>query len=66
MINLVVYNVIGERLDELKNEVQQPGTYELNWSGNGHPSGIYFVSITESPTNGATKNSKTIKMNLIK
>ncbi|MDR3668675.1 MAG: right-handed parallel beta-helix repeat-containing protein [Ignavibacteriaceae bacterium] len=66
MVNMVVYNIIGEKLDELKNEVQQPGTYELNWNGVGHPSGIYFVSITESPTNGVAKNSKTIKMNLIK
>jgi hypothetical protein len=66
MINLVVYNIIGERLEELKNEVQQPGTYELSWSGNYHPSGIYFVSITEAPTNGLAKSSKTIKMNLIK
>jgi hypothetical protein len=66
MINLVIYNLIGERIDELKNELQQPGTFETNWNGSGHPSGIYFLSIIESPVNGSAKNSKTIKMNLIK
>ena len=66
MINLVIYNIIGERIDELKNEQQQPGTYEINWNGSGHPSGIYLLSIIESPVNGSAKNSKTIKINLIK
>jgi hypothetical protein len=66
MINLVIYNIIGERIDVLKNEQQQPGTYEINWNGSGHPSGIYLLSIIESPINGSAKNSKTIKMNLIK
>jgi hypothetical protein len=66
MINLVIYNLIGERIDELKNEIQQPGTFETNWNGSGHPSGIYFLSIIESPVNGSAKISKIIKMNLIK
>ena len=66
MINIVIYNIIGERIDELKNEQQQSGTYEINWSGSSHPSGIYFLSIIESPVNGSANNSKTIKMNLIK
>jgi hypothetical protein len=66
MINLVIYNIIGERIEELKNEQQQPGTYEINWSGSGRPSGIYLLSIIESPINGSTNNSKIIKMSLIK
>ena len=66
MINLVIYNLIGERIDELKNEIQQPGTFETNWNGSGHASGIYFLSIIESPVNGSAKISKIIKMNLIK
>ncbi|MDR3610247.1 MAG: hypothetical protein P4L27_06785 [Ignavibacteriaceae bacterium] len=66
MINLVIYNVIGEKIEELKNDIQQPGTYEINWNGNNHPSGIYFLSIIESPVNGSAKSSKIIKMSLIK
>ncbi|MDR3666223.1 MAG: hypothetical protein P4L35_05210, partial [Ignavibacteriaceae bacterium] len=66
MINLEIYNIIGEKIDELKNEIQQPGTYEINWSGSNHPSGIYLLSLVESPANGNAKISKTIKMNLIK
>jgi hypothetical protein len=66
MINLEVYNIIGEKIDVLKNEMQQPGTYEINWSGSNHPSGIYLLSLVESPADGSTKISKTIKMNLIK
>jgi hypothetical protein len=65
-INLVIYNIIGEKIDELINDIQQPGTYELNWNASNHPSGIYLLSINISPLNGGPKNSKTIKMNLIK
>ena len=50
----------------LRTNIQQPGTYEINWNGNGHPSGIYLLSIIESPVNGSAHNSKTIKMSLIK
>ncbi|MDR3666757.1 MAG: hypothetical protein P4L35_07940 [Ignavibacteriaceae bacterium] len=66
MINLEIYNIIGEKIDELKNEIQQPGTYEIRWSGDNHPSGIYLLSIIESPLNRSERISKTIKMNLIK
>jgi hypothetical protein len=65
-INLVIYNILGQKIEELRNDIQQPGNYELNWNASNHPSGIYLLSITEAPTNGSTKISKTIKMNLIK
>jgi hypothetical protein len=65
-INLVIYNILGQKIEELRNDIQQPGNYEVNWNASNHPSGIYLLSITESPVNGGTKISKTIKMNLIK
>jgi hypothetical protein len=66
LINVKIYNVLGEKIDELRNDIQQPGNYEINWSASNHPSGIYLLSIVESPTNGSAKISKTIKMNLMK
>lgn len=65
-INIIIYNILGEKIDELTNEIQQQGSFEINWSGNNHPSGIYLLSIVEISTNGNSSNSKTIKMNLIK
>jgi hypothetical protein len=65
-INILIYNILGEKIDELVNEIQLPGNYEMNWSGNNHPSGIYLLSIVETSTSGNISNSKILKMNLIK
>jgi len=42
-MKLVIYNVVGQRIYELKNEYVLPGYYAVNWNGSFHPSGIYFV-----------------------
>lgn len=66
IVKLAIFNLTGEKIDELKNDIELPGTYELNWSASTHPSGIYFLSITGSPVNGSPAYSRIIKMNLVK
>jgi hypothetical protein len=43
-----VYNILGEKVVTLVNGVQNAGTYEVKFSGNNLPSGIYFYSINTS------------------
>ena len=42
-IKLDIYNIRGQKIDELMNEYVLPGYYRVSWNGSIHPSGIYFV-----------------------
>jgi len=42
-IKLEIYNIRGQKIDELINEFILPGHYLVNWNGSFYPSGIYFV-----------------------
>ena len=60
LVNLVVYNLMGEETAVLENTVKLVGTYKLNFNAADIPSGIYFITLTV----GAF--SKTKKMVLLK
>lgn len=42
---LKVYDVLGNEITLLVNELKQAGTYEIEFSGTGLPSGIYFYRL---------------------
>jgi hypothetical protein len=42
---LKVYNVLGQEVATLVNEVKQPGTYTVQWDASGMASGMYFYRI---------------------
>ena len=44
-VNLSVFNVLGEKIKELKNEVMKPGYYEVELNASDLASGIYFFRI---------------------
>ena len=49
-VRLIVYNVLGEQIKILVNEVQAPDSYTMDWNGNNDigkpvPSGIYFYRL---------------------
>ncbi|WP_297844763.1 T9SS type A sorting domain-containing protein [Ignavibacterium sp.] len=45
MVNISVYNAIGEKVATLVNGLQQAGRYEVNFDGGNLTSGVYFYSI---------------------
>lgn len=52
-VSVKIYNVLGQAVATLVNEVKQAGTYHATWNASGFGSGIYFCrmqtgSITES------------------
>ena len=62
---LLVYDLIGKKLETLVNEEQTPGSYEVNFSAENLSSGIYFYNLrTNLRTN--SRFNKTRKMLLIK
>ncbi|MBI4547812.1 MAG: VCBS repeat-containing protein [Ignavibacteriae bacterium] len=44
-VSLKIYNVLGEEVVTLVNEVKEQGRYVVNWNPAGVPSGVYFYRI---------------------
>ena len=49
-IMISIYNIKGQKINELKNEYILPGYYSINWNGSFQPSGIYFVILSSNET----------------
>ena len=41
-VNIVIYNIIGEKVAELVNSFQKEGRHEIVWDAQNIASGIYF------------------------
>jgi hypothetical protein len=44
-VELFVYNSLGEKIAEPVNEYKSTGTYDVTFSGEGLPSGIYYYRL---------------------
>lgn len=60
IVNIKVYNLIGQEVTELVNETKSAGKYEINFESDGLASGIYLVKMK------AGDFTSTIKMTLLK
>lgn len=59
-VNLTIFNVLGEEVSKLVNEVIIPGTHTTTWNAENMPSGVYFYRLD------AGSFSQTNKLLLIK
>lgn len=60
LVSLKVYDILGNEIAVLVNEIQSPGTYEVSFDASQIPSGVYFYKIA------APGFSKVRKMMLLK
>jgi photosystem II stability/assembly factor-like uncharacterized protein len=60
MVNVSVYNSLGQKVADLVNEELSAGQHSVDFNGQGFASGIYIVKMS------AGEFSQTIKMNLLK
>lgn len=60
-VRLVLYDITGKEVIKLVDQEQKAGTYQVDFSGNGYASGIYFYSLI---ADGATIETR--KMVLVK
>ena len=44
-VNLVIYDILGKKVKDLKNEVMKPGYYEVEFNASALTSGVYFYRI---------------------
>ena len=53
-VNLSVFNILGEKVRELKNEIMKPGYYDVEFDASTLASGIYLYRIqTGDPLTGS-------------
>ena len=58
-LTLTIYDVLGNEVATLVDEYKTAGTYELKWSANAYPSGVYFYQLK---TDGFVETKKMILM----
>ena len=49
-INLGVYDIRGRLVDELVNDMREPGRYEVTWFADQHASGVYIIKLIAGNT----------------
>lgn len=59
-VSLSVYNLMGQKVAELVNEVKGEGSYNVSWNASGAASGMYYYRLE------AGSQTQTRKMTLIK
>ncbi len=66
-VKIRIFNILGETVKVLVNQVQEAGYYRANFSAAGLASGIYFYHIAADPASGSGKGiNMTKKMLLLK
>ncbi len=65
-IKLTIYNVLGETVNVLKDEVQKAGFHEITWNAKDLASGVYFVEMNAESKIDSKKFSDVKKMTLLK
>lgn len=45
--NISLYDRAGRLITQLVNEMQEAGTYDVEWNGNDYPAGIYFARMLD-------------------
>jgi len=65
-VRIAVYNVLGELVDVLVDELKQVGFHDLNWNASNLSSGIYIYRIDTKSVAGDQRFSSVKKMILMK
>ena len=64
--NIVIYNLLGEKVATLFSEQVDAGYHEINWNARNNPSGVYLISIRLESTTSKGVYSFTKKAILLK
>jgi hypothetical protein len=51
-VKLKIYDVLGQKISDLVNDLQSPGNHQINFSGNNLSPGAYYYSIEASNNKG--------------
>lgn len=69
LIQIKIYNSLGQEVETLLDQITKPGIYEDEWNGTNYPSGVYYYRVViKDPrfTGAAPEQMETKKMVLLK
>jgi hypothetical protein len=67
LVHCTVYNLLGQKVATLVDEVQSAGEKSVRWDGAGYSSGMYFCRLEAVPVNGSSKSyTGVVKMLLVR
>jgi len=46
LVSMGIYDVRGRLVEELVNDMREPGRYEVTWNADQHSSGVYMIKMT--------------------
>lgn len=55
MVTISVYNIIGQKVDELVSEKFESGIHKINWNASSLPSGVYLIRLNAGKYNAVQK-----------
>ncbi len=65
-VEISVYTILGEKIENLVNETKLPGNYRAHWNGKNFASGVYLIKMSAVDLKGIGIYSETIKVILEK
>lgn len=65
-VSIVIYNSLGQKVEELLNEIETSGRHNVKFSGHNFSSGIYFCTLKAMSLDGKNSFSSTKKLILLK
>jgi len=65
-VELIIYNSLGERVEQLVNQLQESGVYTLKWKAAQYSSGVYYNSIRVEEISSGVVFKDARKMLLLK
>jgi hypothetical protein len=65
-VKIEVYNQIGQKVNQLVNQTEQPGKHQISLNARSLSSGVYYYTITTNSSDGKSTFTSTKKMLLIK
>jgi len=65
-VSLIIYNSVGQKVDELVNKVELGGFHEINWNAAKYSSGIYYYTLKVNGYENDMLYKETKKLQVIK
>jgi hypothetical protein len=65
-VRITIYNIAGQRIENILNGIRQAGYHTIEWKSNNLPSGIYIYTIEAMPTGSGIPYRQNRKMLLLK
>ncbi len=60
-VKIVVFNLLGQEVEKLVNDLQTPGYKEITWKAFNYSSGVYFIRLDAEPVDGNFDSFSSIK-----